>query len=179
MAKHSMKEYHNFIELHIPGNTDFNKIFSNMKGQKAALRMMYMRLVAKATDSSNGKERWLLKPNGGFTRTCNIEKWMRSNEKYEMDSADLLEYFKASTYRTVFTIMVKEGLIHIDSFNRLTVRYPVNGKMLSLEYAIKAIKSSYKKEASLDTQDDNGVKSDAKTEDIPSDQQTDNEFWNK
>lgn len=130
---------------------EMTKHFSEIKGSgsRAAARILYMRLVQYSTNSKK-EQKWILKP-ASLTKTIDIENWLKDETTVGMSSSDLLIYFKASTYKDVLNFFINIGLISIDKFNRMYLHYPFGGKMLSLQYAAVAIKSSYKKKSNLDT----------------------------
>lgn len=167
------------LELHMRHDSGLNDIFiKNLKGSgtRLAARVLYNRMLAHSVDSS-GYQRWMLKPQKGcLTRPDNFKAFLEDDSKTGINSADLLLYASPATYTKAMRVLLNTGLIHVDKFNKMTLNYPVDGKMLSLVYAAKAIKSSYKKdsdeETSLDTNDENNVESQFNHED-------DKDFWDK
>ena len=153
-------------------------------GARAATLMLYKRLVLFATNSAND-QRWIVKPLS-IKKISDVEAWLQDTSKIGICSSDLLNFFKPSTYRDSLVFLVKEGLVTIDRFNRMHVKYPFDGKMLSLKYAEVAMKSSLKKpvandeKPSLDKQGESSVVSKPSSEScrIEELERVEKDFWN-
>ena len=151
-------------------------------GARAATLMLYKRLVLFASNTAN-EQRWIVKPLS-IKKITDVEDWLKDTSKIGISSSDLLNFFKPSTFRDSLVFLVKEGFVTIDRFNRMHVKYPFDGKMLSLKYAEVAIKSSLKKpvtkedeKPSLDKQDESGVVS-SPSEGLIGSEPVGIDFWN-
>lgn len=153
----SIKEVAHLLELHSgPKHSNLHELLkSEIKGAGTLMsaRTLYFRLVNIALDSKDG-QRWIIKPKSGLSRPESIREWMEE----DIESSDLLDFCSASTIRNVMKSFISIGLIHIDRYNRMHIGFPINGKILSLNYAAVALKSSFKKQP-LDKQDKNEVSS--------------------
>ena len=151
MKEYSLKASMVLIELHSSKDDSLDKMLKFSPSAK----LLYIRLLARSVDTIK-EQRWILRPKHGISRAKSIEQWL-SNEDgaSSMMSKDLLRYYRPSTYRDSLSILIDSGLVIIDDFNRMFLRYPIRKKLLSLEYAIKAIKASYRKDSNEENEDSN------------------------
>lgn len=137
---YSLKEALTLFELHSAKDEALHKMLKFSPSAK----ILYTRILARSIDTKS-KQRWILKPKNGVSRAESIEKWLSDDEPSAMCSKDLLSFYRPSTYRDALAILISSKLIFIDEFNKMFLSYPVDGKLLSLEYAVKSIKASYRK----------------------------------
>lgn len=138
--------------LRISHGEDFVNIIQFFKfrnkgvGTILATKDLYFSLLDKTLDkkSSDGDAYWIKKPKG-TVRVDLIADWIK-----EINLEHLLLYSSKTTLRNAFGCLHKSGLLHIDEFNRVFIKYPVDGKMLSPKFAAVAILSKKKKDKKVD-----------------------------
>lgn len=159
-----------------------NKVITSIDGgvgTKMATKILYMRMLNRATDiahGSNNDQLWIDYPRSGLSRPNAVKDWMVDNENQcSMDSADLLLYASASTYRNAVKHLIESGLVLVDRRNRMHIKYPhpETEKMLSLSYAKTAILFTLKN-VNNDNDDDTEQKAE-KNDEIVNEVQS--EFW--
>jgi len=157
--KYQLKNSMALIELHSSKDGTLDKMLKFSPSAK----ILYIRLLSKSVDTGEG-QRWMLKPKHGVSRAKSIEQWL-SNDRgvTAMNSKDLLGYYRPSTYRDALSIMIESGLVIVDDFNRMFLKYPIGEKLLSLEYAVKSIKASYRKGNKEESEDKDTEVSDEAT----------------
>lgn len=145
---------------------DFFKLNNSGVGTILATKDMYFTLLDKLLNKESGKgdAYWVMKPSGTSKGNL-IYKWL-----CDINLDYLVQYSSKTTLRRAFSCLHKSGLLHIDKYNRLHIKYPVDGKLLSPKFAATAILA--KKKKALDEKQKEGVLSE-------SEDQEQEDFWNK
>lgn len=147
---------------------DFFRLHAKGVGTILATKDMYFSLLDKLLSKKNGTgdAYWIIKPKG-MSKGILIYKWLE-----DIGLGYLIQYSSKTTLRNAFNCLYKSGLFTIDEFNRLHIKYPVDGKLLSPKFAATAILAKKKKKKDLDESVEKDVSSDAET-------QNDFDFWKK
>lgn len=112
---------------------DYFKKHEKGAGTILASNIFYFTLLDKIVMKDIGQN-WIIKPKGGLTVNKSIKEWLE-----QINCNFLLEYSSISTLRTVLVSFNKCELIHIDQYNRMFIKYPVDGVLLSPGAAAKEI----------------------------------------
>lgn len=143
--KNNFKEINHILRTH--QNEKFVNIISFFKNKNKGLgtilatKDLYFSLLDKVLNKKDGDGDafWLPKPKNGLSRPESIYSWLSV-----IDLVYLTQYSSKTTLKNAFSCLYKSGLIYIDEYNRIHIKYPVDGKFLSPKFAAIAILSKKK-----------------------------------
>lgn len=109
------------------------------------IHMLYMKMINVACNRKNGigDARFIFAPKKGINNGESVAEWLHDI----MDADYLLSFGKPSMFVTALRVLRNSGLIEVSSSgvgSKITLRFPVDKKFLSLTYAYVALKSKFK-----------------------------------
>jgi len=153
-------EYHESVKI-------YNYFICNQKitnrgnkGTSLLTRTLYFRMLNVMLNRANSQYRniFILPPKGSIYLNDVIKNWLCNDNGFgSMNSKDLLNYGKPSTFSVAYRILLKSGLINNDNKNKLYLLYPYKNNLYGIIDAyfkiLKDIKENINKKQLIDDND--------------------------